>query len=67
MFNINHPLIFISTKITKKEVKFCLSLISLTYKGHGLVGGLRNSQTFFSSSHFRNLECHSLTSFTSKG
>jgi hypothetical protein len=31
------------------------------------MGGLKNSQTYFSSSHFRNLECHSLTSLTSKG
>jgi hypothetical protein len=31
------------------------------------MGGLRNSQTYFSSSHFRNLESHSLTSLTSKG
>jgi hypothetical protein len=27
-----------------------------------IMGGLRNSQTYFSSSYFRNLECHSLIS-----
>jgi hypothetical protein len=36
---------------------------SLTHKGQG---GLRICQTYFSSNHFRNLECRLLTSYTSR-
>jgi hypothetical protein len=32
-----------------------------------VMDGLENYQTYFSSSHLKNLVCHSLTSLTSKG